>query len=279
MKGKLLGLGIVVFWAATMAALVRVEYSEQLSPWDEVPVPTVLLKVLGNPDPLRFTLHYQNQEIGFASAEFVPIHVRTTDASGRTPAYRVQADLNLTMSFRSEPVRVSIATESVVTRRLDVARARVRGNIGATQFEASTAASNGALTVSYDLGDGAGAHRVDWNEAAGMAWARSLGVPAAVSRGREITKAYHGRYNIAGTLQRAYLVETRVSDAMWARLWVDESGAVLLAETSAGITLRSDVLAAGGSTAGRARRPGAPPSHIKPTAGAAGVRARPRPEP
>ena len=39
MKSKVWGLGVFAFWLTMMVALVRIEYSERLAPWDEVPLP------------------------------------------------------------------------------------------------------------------------------------------------------------------------------------------------------------------------------------------------
>jgi hypothetical protein len=49
------------------------------------------------------------------------------------------------------------------------------------------------------------------------------------------------RLEIAGNLQRVYLVYSKVDDQMWTKIWVDESGQVLKVVTSMGLEMRSDV--------------------------------------
>ena len=53
--------------------------------------------------------------------------------------------------------------------------------------------------------------------------------------------AYRDQYKSARGEQSAYLVEANLDKSlnMWAKLWVDEQGGILLVDTSLGLTLRS----------------------------------------
>jgi hypothetical protein len=61
------------------------------------------------------------------------------------------------------------------------------------------------------------------------------------------------RLEIAGNLQRVYLVYSRIDDQMWTKIWVDESGQVLKVVTSMGLEMRSDVALGMGEEPNRIR--------------------------
>ncbi len=56
-----------------------------------------------------------------------------------------------------------------------------------------------------------------------------------------VTTTSLDRLEIAGNLQRVYLVYSKIDDQMWTKIWVDESGQVLKVVTSMGLEMRSDV--------------------------------------
>ena len=50
------------------------------------------------------------------------------------------------------------------------------------------------------------------------------------------------RFVFGEVTQRAHLVDLRSGDSMWAKIWVSDSGEVLLVDTSMGVTMRSDLI-------------------------------------
>jgi hypothetical protein len=54
------------------------------------------------------------------------------------------------------------------------------------------------------------------------------------------------RLEIAGNLQRAYLVYCKIDDQMWTKIWVDESGQILKVLTSMGLEMRTPTSDVGG---------------------------------
>lgn len=231
MKSKLLGIGIVALWLATMTALVRMEYSERVSQWDEVSLERVTRKVLENPDPIRLIVFAQKKQIGHCRVDFVP----PTEPTGTT--YRAQAELMLTVPLGNERTRVRVTGDVKFSARLVAEQFRLRGAFGTTRFDVQGGQTNQPVAVTYDLGDGGGQREMKFDSSATEGLTATLGLPA-VSGAR--TKAYYGRFNIGAALQRAYLIETRLGDALWAKVWVDEAGQVAQVDTSAGITMRAD---------------------------------------
>jgi hypothetical protein len=58
---------------------------------------------------------------------------------------------------------------------------------------------------------------------------------------------------IAGNLQRVYLVYSKIDDQMWTKIWVDESGQILKMVTSMGLEMRNDVALGMGEEPNRTR--------------------------
>jgi hypothetical protein len=240
---------IVGFWLVMMTALVRLEYSERVSALDEVPVDRVLRKVLAQPDPTHLNIYYLGRTAGVFRIESVPIYVRPADrlavTEGRILAYRVNAELDLDFSLGEMPIRIRAGSDSVVTRRLDLERLNLRGTVNGAKFLLRAENTNGQMAVAYDIGEGRREVKFDPSMSIGLA--RSLGLPDGLvptGPGASHTKAYFGRLNIGPHQQRAYVIETRLNEALWAKLWVDEGGQIIQAETSAGISARSDLLEA-----------------------------------
>jgi hypothetical protein len=60
-----------------------------------------------------------------------------------------------------------------------------------------------------------------------------------------VTITYLDRLEIAGDSQRVYLIDTKVDDQMWMKMWIDDSGQVLKVTTSLGLEMLSDGLTDG----------------------------------
>jgi hypothetical protein len=251
-KTKLVGILIAGFWTVMMVALWRVEYAERGTALDEVPVERVLRKVLSQPDPMRLNVYYLGQTVGVFRADILPVYTHSTNVlavtESRLIGHRVQSELNLNLRFGEMPIKLRLAGDTLVNRRLALERTHLRGQFNGTKFSVRAVQTNGQMTVSYDLGQGGSARELRVDQALGAGLSQSLGLPAALlplgqPRGATdtYTKAYFGRLNLGGRLQRVYLIETRINDALWAKLWIDEGGQLLQAQSSAGISARSDL--------------------------------------
>ena len=65
--------------------------------------------------------------------------------------------------------------------------------------------------------------------------------------------------------QRAYLVESRLGEGMWAKMWVDMSGAILRVDTSLGLMMVNNQIAVPQTAANKGRQRDALPKLKIPT--------------
>jgi hypothetical protein len=188
-KGKIWGLGVCAFWLVMMVALVRVEYSSRFAPWDEVPLPQVVRRILTSDDPQWLNIYHENKLAGF---------LRLT-ITNQPPLYRLEGELSVRFDVGDAPNRLRITGEGLVTRRLQVQEYVVRGNIAGNHFEASSIPSSRKVAILYDTADGTGPHRLQFDPQAGAALASALGLPPAltgVNTSGAQTKAYRGRLTV-----------------------------------------------------------------------------------
>jgi hypothetical protein len=63
------------------------------------------------------------------------------------------------------------------------------------------------------------------------------------------TTTYRDRLEVAGNMQRVYLVDSKINEETWTKLWVDDAGQVLKVTTSLGLEMRSDMALGTGDAA------------------------------
>jgi hypothetical protein len=63
--------------------------------------------------------------------------------------------------------------------------------------------------------------------------------PAARSASQPVTQIYHDSLVVGGLKQPTFVIESKLNQALWAKIWVSEAGSVLQVDTSMGLTMRS----------------------------------------
>jgi hypothetical protein len=260
MASKVLSGCIVAFWLVMMGALVRVELLPKPPAFDTVPMERVLHKIFANPEPARLYIYHQKARIGFCRIAISPLAslgARPTDPVGQQPgAYRVQGSFTAML-----PWRLKLIGDGLCDPQYEIQKFNVKTSLGEIRLDIRGDNQTRKVDLVYDDGDTRQVRQFGFNEVGGEDLASALGIPspaypalfgiaglptasgepnAAVrTRSQLTTTAYHGHLPIGELTQRAYLIESKLNEGMWARIWIDESGQVLLVETSMGLTMRS----------------------------------------
>jgi hypothetical protein len=270
MAGKVFAAVTVAFWAAMMAALVRVEILPRPLPLEAVPTERVLRKLFANPVPARLKVYYKGAEIGSWRVEISPAAERGPlgDGAGQVPAgaYEVSSSLWLRLSVFGIPSQLQLRSVSVFNERYEMERIHARTTVGGSRVEVAGDVRTRKVRVSFDVGEMRDLREFDFSQMQGAELAGALGMPALANfsflgaggvpgafgapvaaqvRARPVTTVHLDRFSVAGGWVRAYLVESGLDDSMWARMWVSEMGEVLRVETSLGLTMLSELLADG----------------------------------
>jgi hypothetical protein len=227
-----------------MAALLRLELYPQPISLDSVPPEQVLAKFFANTEPARLNVYSGKKVIGFCHVEILPVATVTNQPDG----YRVQCDLAMSFPVLGMPSRVHMVGSGVFNSRFDVREFKFKTAVGDGHVDVQGDDRSRKVTMDIDLGDTREHREYEFGQLSGAGWSGLLALPGQNGTGearreaKGTTQVYRGRLPDGGLTQRAYLVDTKLDDTMWARLWIDESGQVLLVETSAGLSMRADVL-------------------------------------
>lgn len=256
----------VVFWAAMMTALVRVEIFPKPQALHTVSTERVLKKVFENPNPVRLNVFYQGKEIGYCTllVSAVPAGAQTLPAE---KSYRVESDLRMTLSLLGIPSRLLLNGESRFNSRYEIEGFNIETTIGEGRVSIAGDSSSRKVAVVFDFGQLRERREFDFAQVQGAGLASAFGLPGLANfsflgagglpsglgapAAAPATTAYLDRLPVAGGMLPVYMVCSKLGDSMWAKMWVSELGEVLKLETSMGLTMVSDVLVAG-STPGAA---------------------------
>ena len=268
MASRILAGFTVVFWVAMMAALVRVEMFPQHISLDVVPTERALAKMLSNPEPGRLNIYYQGKDIGHFGLSIVPLPapVVADEASPDKAAdkFQLRADLQMTLSMFGKPARLRIVSKSDLDARYEVQRFTVDTRIGRETLNIVGDNLTKQMTVEMKIGGQKELRVLNYGEMKNADWASALGMPGLPNLGiwgsalqatapsspagveqnlpHLTTKTYFDQLDIAGGKIRAYLIESKLNDALWAKIWVDESGQILKVVTPVGFTMLAEVL-------------------------------------
>jgi hypothetical protein len=260
MASKVLSGCIVVFWLVMMGALVRVELFPKQPKFDTVPMEHVLRKIFANPEPARLYIYHNKARIGFCGLYITPLAslgAHPTDPIGPKPgAYRVQVSFTAML-----PWRLKLIGEGWCDPQYEIQKFNVKTSLGEIRLDVRGDNQTRKVDLVYDDGDTHQERQFGFNEVGGEGLASALGIPspahaalcsiaglptasgepnsAARARSQLTTTVYYGYLPIGELAQRAYLIESKLNEGMWAKIWIDESGQVLLVETSMGLTMRS----------------------------------------
>jgi hypothetical protein len=268
---------VIAFWSAMMTALVRVEVFPQPAVIETYSTERIMRKVFSNPEPLSLDVYYNSSNhIGHCTIQIQPQTSDKSDDDTSSPqtitGYKVTSDLKVRLSPLGMPSRLTLVGESSFTRKLELVHFRFstvigEGRAGASGFGDGRVNVVGddrtkMVQVSFDFGDFHDERLFDFDQVKGAGFANAFGLPGMANfsflgggglptglgatgdggaRTQPVTTTSLDRLEIAGTLQRVYLVYSKIDDQMWTKIWVDESGQVLKVITSMGLEMRSDV--------------------------------------
>jgi hypothetical protein len=202
---------VVVFWAAMMAALVRLEIYPQPTLLDSYPTERVLRKIFANPVPARLSIYRRGEykePIGSCRIEIRPKRSGESREEllpdERPDAYEVMSDLSLQLSMFGMPSRVRVKGKSTFNQNLELknfamttrigARQRPRGNGDARNSDVRSGIGGGfgeirvtgddvtkTVRVELDFGDVHEERVFDFNQVQGAGFASAFGLPGLAS--------------------------------------------------------------------------------------------------
>lgn len=283
---------VIAFWAAMMTALVRVEVFPQPTVIETFSTDRIMRKVFSNPEPLSLDVYYNtSNHIGHCTIEIQPEMgdepANESGAAQRITGYKVTSDLKVRLSAFGMPSRLTLVGESTFNRKLELEKFRFSTDIGEGR-PGVRGLGDGRVNivgddrtkmvqVAFDFGDFHDERLFDFDQVKGAGFANAFGLPGMANfsflgaggipsglgapsdsgaHAQPTTTTSLDRLEIAGNLQRVYLLYSKIDDQMWTKIWVDESGQVLKVVTSMGLEMRSDVALGMGESPHHGRRRG-----------------------
>jgi hypothetical protein len=267
---------VIAFWAAMMTALVRIEVFPQPTEIGTVSAERIMRKVFSNPEPVSLDVYYNtSNHIGHCTIEIQPqTSDEPGDECGTAPnlvGYKVASELNVGLWAFGMPSRLALSGESIFDKNLELERFWFTTVIGEGRAGAA-AVGDGRINVigddrtkkvqvAFTFGDIHDERLYDFNEIKGAGFANAFGLPgmanvsffgggglpsglaAASDEGahpQPTMTVSIDHLEVAGYVLRVYLVDSKIDDQMWTKIWVDESGRVLKVVTSMGLEMRTD---------------------------------------
>ncbi len=270
MLSRLIAGMIVVFWVGMMTALVRLEFFPAPAGVGDVPSQLVLRKIFSYEDDTRLNVSYQGRDIGFCKLEIEPLTARDTaaaDGPGVAPVihdgYRVRSELTLTLALMGTPSHLRLVGDSLFNPDYEIESFHLRTQIGEGRVELRGDAESNQVLVDFQFGQIRDQRVFDFDQVEGAGLASAMGLPGLANFsflggggmpggfGRHgsdpssfaaTTTIHLADLRLGTVVLRTYLVESRLEENLWARMWVSERGEVLKVETSFGLTMLADVL-------------------------------------
>ena len=270
MLNKVLAGMVVAFWVAMMAALVRVEIFPRPTALETFPNERILKKIFANSDPARLDVYYHKVAIGYCSISIQPqLNDRLVEQlqPGQEPdSYEVITDLKMDLSMFGTQTRLHLSGKSEFNPKLELDGFGIVTTVGDSRVDITGNDLTKKVKVIFSY-DGIHDERTfDFDQVKGAGFASAFGMPGLGSFGflgggmsgsfaassgsgqaaaRPVTVTYFDRLEIAGDSQRVYLIDSKIDDQMWTKMWVDDSGQVLKVTTSLGLEMLSAGLADG----------------------------------
>lgn len=272
MLNKVLAGMVVAFWVAMMAALVRMEIFPKPTVLETFPNDRILKKIFANPEPARLDVYYQKSKIsiGFCSISIQPrFHDRVVEQlpPGQEPdTYEVTTDLKMNLSMFGEQTRLYLSGKSEFNPKMELNGFDIITTVGDSRVNITGNDLTKKVKVIF-IYDGIHDERTfDFDQIKGAGFASAFGMPGLGNLGflgggmpvaratsldagqattRPVTITYFDRLEIAGDSQRVYLIDSKIDDQMWTKMWVDDSGQVLKVTTSLGLEMLSAGLTEG----------------------------------
>ncbi len=260
---------VVAFWLVMMGTLVRVELFPAPAQFQSVPTDRILRRVFSNPEPARMIIFYQKKPIGYSRLSIVspttsdPILAPPT---GSHPGiYRVEGEIMIhELPFYNSATRFRMYANGECDSHYQLQWFSLKAALGANHVNVLGDMQKRKVHWTYDGDGGYDDREIDLNDKSGNALAGAMGLPAMANsmlmtelgvQGRPGSpggtdssaapfemKVSYGRLPIGELNQKTYIVESKLNDGMWAKIWVDEQGEILLVDTSIGLSMRSDLI-------------------------------------
>jgi hypothetical protein len=270
MVGRVFAGFVVTFWLVTMASLVRLEFFPKPLSMDTVPSRRVLDKIFSNPEPAHLSVYYGDTRIGHFNVEITPVTVADTTQESPTAqkpqAYRVKSELAIMLSVFGDPSRLRLKGEGIFDSNYEIQRFDLGSHIGEDRVRVHGDKKTGKVDVKLTTADVEEDRTYDLNQLQGAGLAKMLGWPglpnlnflgvAGTTRASSnpqnlpVTTTSRTRLTIGDGTVAAYRIESKLDDMMWARVWVDEAGDILLVETSIGLRMEDYYLEKASGTNG-----------------------------
>jgi hypothetical protein len=229
----------------------------------------VLKKIFANPEPARLKVYYRGAYVGFCRIEIRP-KLTGEPTAGLLPSeqpggYDVFSVLHMTLNVFGVPSRLSLKSHSTFTPQLDLAGFRMTTKINDGGVSITGDDVTKTVRVVLDLGDIHEEQVLDFSQIQRAGFASAFGAPGLASfslpgdgglpssvvaksgsgesQPRPSTVTYFDRLEVAGSALRVFLIDSKINDQVWTRIWVSETdGEVLRVSTSLGLEMFSDVL-------------------------------------
>ena len=262
---------IVAFWVAMMATLVRVEIFPQPTVLETVPNDRILKKIFSNSNPARLDVYYRRIPIGICDIRIQPrMNDKTVEQLGsgqQSDGYEVTTDLKMNLYMLGSQTRLSLDGKSEFNPKMELDGFDIIAVFGDSRVDIKGSDRTRKVKVIFSY-DGIHDERtLDFDQVKGAGFASAIGMPGLGNLGflgggmpgslatssdsgravgtRPVITTYYDRFEIAGDSQRVYLIDTKVDDQMWTKMWVDDSGQVLKVTTSLGLEMVSAGLSDG----------------------------------
>jgi hypothetical protein len=267
---------VIAFWAAMTTALLRVDVFPKPTALESVSADWILKKVFSNPHPVRLGVYYNKNRIGFCKIDIQPNLIDNLSRerpSGQTSdGHLVTSELTVWLSAFGMPSRLSLKGRSTFDKNRELERFEFwttlgdshvsDGFLGDGQLSIVGDDRTKKVQVVFDFNDFHDKRSFDFDQIKGAGFANAFGLPGMASFGflgasglsrsfagssdddarpRPVTTTYLDRIEIAGNSERVFLIESKIDDQLWMKMWVDDSGEVQRVVTSLGLEMRSAV--------------------------------------
>jgi hypothetical protein len=265
---------VIAFWAAMMTALLRVDVFPRPAALETVSTDRILKKIFSNPHPVRLGVYYNKSRIGFCTIDIQP-NLANNLSSERpseqtSDGHLVISKLTVWLSAFGMPSRLSLEGRSTFDKNRELEGfefwttlgdgRRGDGFPGDGQLSIVGDDRTKKVQVIFDFGDFHDKRSFDFDQIKGAGFANAFGLPGMAgfgflgaggpsssfagssrdeARPRPVTTAYLDRIEIAGNSQRVFLIESKIDDQLWMKMWVDDSGEVQRVVTSLGLEMQS----------------------------------------
>ncbi|MCS7047732.1 MAG: hypothetical protein NZ483_00370 [Verrucomicrobiae bacterium] len=251
---------VVVFWAGMMLTLVRTEFFPHPTGVSEVPLELVLRKMFNNTESPGLSVNYRGQSLGFFKVDFTPIHeggeARGADRTGGTvEGYQVQSELNFLLPGSNKSNRLRVVSQSRFDPQYELQTLRLRTTFAEGVVEVQGDKASNRLVVDFEFANYRERREFEFDRFVGSGIAGAMGLPGMSGLGllgggasgvvaglNASTRCYLSDLPVGDTRLKTYLVDYRIDDSLWAKMWVSLRGELLKVETSLGLTMQQEPL-------------------------------------